>query len=85
VGNPIGGGDVVKAGNTYDLHVQYEFRGANFLRGWQVYVDVQNLFDKNPPFYNGNTAGILGGAWGYNGFVSNPVGRLTSIGVRAKF
>lgn len=85
VGNPVGGGDVVKAGNTYDLHVQYEFRGANFLRGWQVYVDVQNLFDAKPPFYNGNTAGILGGAWGYNGFVSNPLGRLTAIGVRAKF
>jgi len=85
VGNPIGGGDVVKAGNTYDLHVQYEFKGGNFLRGWQVYVDVQNLFDKNPPFYNGNTGGIIGGAWGYNGFVSSPVGRLTAIGVRAKF
>ena len=85
VGNPIGGGDKVKAGNTFDLHVQYEFRGQNFLRGWQVYVDAQNLFDKDPPFYNGNTNGILGGAWGYNGFVSNPLGRIVSIGLRAKF
>ena len=85
VGNPVGGGDVVKAGNTFDLHLQFEFKGDNFLRGWQIYADVQNVFDKNPPFYNGNTAGIIGGAFGYNGFVSNPVGRLTAIGVRAKF
>jgi len=85
VGNPTGGGDKVKAGNTFDLHLQYEFQGENFLRGWQVYVDTQNLFDKKPPFYNGNTSGILGGAWGYNGFVSNPIGRLISLGLRAKF
>ena len=85
IGNPTGGGDVVKAADIFDLHLQYEFRGESFLRGWQVYVDAQNLFDTKPRFYNGNTSGILGGAWGYNGFVSNPIGRLTSIGLRAKF
>jgi iron complex outermembrane recepter protein len=85
VGNPVGGGDKVKAANIFDLHVQYEFKGEGFLRGWQIYVDSQNIFDKDPPFYNGNTNGILGGAWGYNGFVSNPLGRVISIGVRAKF
>jgi iron complex outermembrane recepter protein len=85
IGNPTGGGDLVKAGDTFDLHLQYEFQGESFLKGWEVYVDGQNIFDKNPPFYNGNTSGILGGAWGYNGFVSNPIGRLISIGLRAKF
>jgi iron complex outermembrane receptor protein len=84
-GNPNGGGDPVKDGNTFDLHVQYEFGGESFARGWQVFVDVQNLFDTNPPFYNGNTGGILGGAAGYNGFVSNPLGRLTALGLRVKF
>lgn len=84
VGNPTGGGDIVKAANIFDLHLQYEVQGASMLRGWEAYVDVQNLFNKNPPFYNGNTAGILGGAWGYNGFVSNPLGRLISIGIRTK-
>jgi iron complex outermembrane receptor protein len=85
VGNPTGGGDRVKAANTFDLHAQYEFGGESFASGWQIYVDVQNVFDKDPPFYNGNTNGILGGAWGYNGFVSNPLGRLTSLGLRVKF
>ena len=28
---------------------------------------------------------IIGGAFGYNGFVSNPLGRVTSLGLRAKF
>lgn len=84
VGNPVGGGDTVKAHNTFDLHAQYEFGGESFARGWQVYVDAQNIFDRDPPFYNGNTAGILGGAWGYNGFVSNPVGRLISVGLRVR-
>ncbi|PZU08768.1 TonB-dependent receptor [Sphingomonas sp.] len=84
VGNPTGGGDKVKANNLFDMHLQYTFKTGNFLNGWQLYVDMQNIFDRNPPFYNGNTGGILGGAWGYNGFVSNPLGRLTSFGLRVK-
>lgn len=84
VGNPIGGGDKVKANDTFDLNMRYNFEGG-VVDGWQVYLDVQNLFDKDPPFYNGNTSGILGGAWGYNGFVSNPLGRIVSLGLRAKF
>ncbi|WP_375194206.1 TonB-dependent receptor domain-containing protein [Sphingobium sp.] len=84
VGNPIGGGDRVKANDIFDLHLQYEFQGESFARGWQVYVDAQNIFDRKPPFYNGNTNGILGGAWGYNGFVSNPIGRMISLGLRVR-
>ena len=84
VGNPVSGGDKVKDNNTFDLHAQYELGGDSFLRGWQLFVDVQNVFDTDPPFYSGNTGGILGGASGYNGFVSNPLGRLTSIGLRIK-
>ncbi len=85
VGNPTGGGDKVKNNDIFDIHLQYTFGGENMLRGWQLFVDMQNIFDKDPPFYNGNTNGILGGAWGYNGFVSNPIGRLTTLGLRMKF
>ncbi|MEG3149274.1 TonB-dependent receptor [Sphingomonas sp. ZT3P38] len=85
VGNPTGGGDKVKADNTFDLHLQYTIRSEGSFNGWQAYVDVKNLFDKTPPYYNGNTAGIIGGAWGYNGFVSNPLGRLISVGLRTRF
>jgi iron complex outermembrane receptor protein len=86
VGNPTGGGDKVKSQTIFDLHASYSFEeGVGPLSGAQVYVDVQNLFDKDPPFYNGNTSGILGGAWGFNGFTSNPIGRLVSFGLRADF
>jgi iron complex outermembrane receptor protein len=84
-GNPSGGGDHVKADNNFDLHVQYTMKSDGMFNGWQFYVDVKNLFNTDPPFYSGNTAGIIGGAFGYNGFVSNPLGRVTSIGLRAKF
>lgn len=84
-GDPVGGGDRVDANNTFDLHLQYTFETANFLNDWQVFLDVQNLFDTEPPFYNGNTGGFMGGAWGYNGFVSSPIGRLTTVGLRARF
>jgi outer membrane receptor protein involved in Fe transport len=67
------------------LNVQYQFSGDKFFKGWIVYANIRNLLDKDPPFYNGNTAGILGGAWGYNGFVSNPVGRLVTLGLRTRF
>ena len=77
-GQPIGGGDNVAANDTFDLHVQYELQSkAAWASGTQVYVDVQNLFDKAPPFYNS--------ANGYDGFGSNPIGRVVSIGARKTF
>ncbi len=84
-GNPNGGGDLVKSNNIFDLHLQYTMGGEGLTRGWQFFVDVQNLLDKDPPFYNGNVGGITGAGFGYNAFVSNPLGRLTSVGVRVKF
>jgi iron complex outermembrane receptor protein len=83
-GNPIGGGDLVKADLTFDLHAAYEFEG-DLLNGSQIYIDVKNVFDKTPPFYNGNTTGVGVGAWGFNGFTSNVLGRLMSVGFRAAF
>lgn len=83
-GNPSGGGDFVKSATTFDLHAAYSFQSGS-LQGDQVYVDVKNVFDQDPPFYNGNTNGILGGSYGFNGFVSNPLGRIVSLGFRARF
>ncbi len=84
-GNPTGGGDRVRSDLTIDMHVAYDFKGS-FLEGSQIYVDVKNLFDRDPPFYNGNTTGAGGvGAWGFNGFTSNLLGRLVSVGFRGAF
>ena len=76
-GVPTGGGDTVKANNTVDAHVAYNFTDDGYLKDLQVYLDVQNVFDKDPPFYN--TAN------GFDPFAGNPLGRLTSVGFRKKF
>jgi iron complex outermembrane receptor protein len=76
-GVPTGGGDRVKAGNFFDLHVAYDVPGDGLTQDLQVFVDVNNLFDKDPPFYNSNN--------GYDTFSGNPIGRLTTIGVRKKW
>ncbi|PKQ01188.1 MAG: TonB-dependent receptor [Alphaproteobacteria bacterium HGW-Alphaproteobacteria-13] len=83
-GNPTGGGDRVRADLTIDMHLAYNFNDS-FMQGSQIYVDVKNLFDREPPFYNGNTTGAGVGAWGFNGFTSNLLGRLVSVGFRANF
>lgn len=84
-GNPTGGGDKVRSDLNFDLHLTYNFNGS-FANGSQVYLDVKNVFDREPPFYNGNTTGAGGvGAWGFNGFSSNLLGRLVSVGFRAQF
>jgi iron complex outermembrane receptor protein len=86
-GNPTGGGDKVKSDLTFDMHASYTFGEdvAGLMSGSQVYIDINNVFDKDPPFFNGNTAGIGVGGWGYNGFTSNPIGRMISVGARARF
>jgi len=84
-GNPVGGGDPVRSDLTFDLHAAYTFKG-DFMTDSQIYIDVKNLFDRNPPFYNGNTTGAGGvGAWGFNGFTSNLLGRIVAVGFRANF
>jgi iron complex outermembrane receptor protein len=87
-GQPIGGGDTVSANDTFDLHVGYDFAGKDLWnKGVQVYVDVQNLFDKAPPFYNQGSLPGAGGLLtsGYDSFGGNPIGRIVSIGARKKF
>lgn len=79
-GYPTGhGGDKVHSYTTVDLHVSYKL--PPFIAGHnarpQVYVDVNNLFDQDPPFYNSRT--------GYTTFAGNPIGRIVSLGFRAAF
>jgi iron complex outermembrane receptor protein len=76
-GVPTGGGDLVKAGNTFDLHVAYDFQGDGMTRDLQLFMDVNNVFDADPPFYNSNN--------GYDTFSGNPLGRLISVGIRKEW
>lgn len=76
-GLPTGGGDKVKAGNFFDGHLAYDFQGEGLTQGLQVFADVNNIFDKKPPFYNS--------ANGYDSFSGNPLGRQTTVGFKKKF
>jgi iron complex outermembrane receptor protein len=80
-------GDHVSPWTTMDLNVAYTFEDG-MLGGQQFYVHAKNLFDEEPPFINttaNGTAGSSGGAFGFNAFNASPVGRVISMGVRAKF
>jgi iron complex outermembrane recepter protein len=74
-GIPSGGGDKVAATELVDAHVAYNFSGR--FSGSQVFVDVTNLFDKQPSFYNSTT--------GYDQYTGNILGRVVTVGVRGKF
>jgi iron complex outermembrane receptor protein len=76
-GVPVGGGDWVEPYVTVDLHVQHDFTGGGWLDKSSLYVDVTNLFNANPPFYNSTV--------GYDTFQTSPIGRLIGIGARKKF
>jgi len=78
------GGDHVHANVTFDLHASYNFPEGMF-SGDQIYLDVKNIFNQQPPFYNYAVPSNANSTNGINTFVSNPIGRLISAGVRADF
>jgi iron complex outermembrane receptor protein len=77
-GVPTGdGGDRVRAHTTVDLHLDYKIPSTSILGDSQVYVDVNNLFDREPPFYASTQ--------GYDNFSGNPLMRVVSVGFRSKW
>jgi iron complex outermembrane receptor protein len=80
-GNPNGGGDPVKAYMTFDIHASYDF-DEGLLSGDQVYVTMTNLGDNHPPFYNSAGQASITGT---DDLVTNLIGRLTVVGIRARF
>ena len=76
-GVPTGGGDPVKAYTTFDLHLSYKLPRTGFLPKGSIYLDVVNLFDKKPAFYNS--------AQGYDTFTGNPLLRVATVGIRARW
>jgi iron complex outermembrane receptor protein len=76
-GLPSSGGDKVRSNATFDLNLTYTLPGSGSLGGSQIFVDATNLFDREPAFYNS--------ANGYDQYSGNPIGRVITIGLRAKF
>jgi iron complex outermembrane receptor protein len=75
-GIPTGGGDPVDSYTSVNLNLQYDLGGR--LPGENtVFLDVDNLFDENPPFVNGSL--------GFDTFGAFPMGRIITIGLRSEF
>lgn len=84
-GNPNGGGDTVDATNTFDLHLAYKLGFGETFDDVSLALDVRNLTDADPEFFNGNLGGFMGGAWGYDNYNANPVGRQITLAVKMNF
>lgn len=75
-GIPVSGGDKVDSYTSVRLNVQYDL--SSMLPGDTVAtLNVDNLFDSYPPFVNFNT--------GFDNFISFPMGRVFTVGIRTKF
>jgi iron complex outermembrane recepter protein len=74
-GNPIGGGDGVKANATFDAHLGFDFSALHW-GNEMVSVSVRNIFNKTPPFYNSVA--------GYDTYIASPLGRQVTLAFTAK-
>lgn len=74
---PIGGGQHIPALTIVNAYATYIFPRDSFLAGTQVSLTVDNLFDRNPPFYNT--------AFGYDGNAANPIGRMATFAVTERW
>jgi iron complex outermembrane recepter protein len=86
-GFPVSGGDPVDSFGTLDLNVSYRFQDLWFSRETQLFVDATNVLDEDPPQYNtfaiGGNNGV--GVAGYDPVNASPLGRVITVGIRAKF
>jgi len=76
-GNVSGGGDYVHSWTTVDVHASWDFSHQGLLGDSQVYIDVNNIANEAPPFFNNSN--------GYDPFGSNPLGRVMSVGIRSRW
>lgn len=60
---------------TFDMALAYDLPG--FMRNTQLILRAQNLFDRDPPFYNS--------ANGYDPRVASPFGRILEVTFRGRF
>ncbi|MFV0643947.1 MAG: TonB-dependent receptor plug domain-containing protein [Sphingomonadaceae bacterium] len=76
----------VKAFTTFDLRMAYDMgeTGISGMEGLRVGLDIQNLFDKGPPFVDLAPIGN-GGGGGYDAQNASPLGRIVSLSLSKEF
>jgi iron complex outermembrane receptor protein len=71
----------IKSFTTVDLHAGWKLPFGGLASKTQLTVDVNNLFDRDPPFfYDPSTQ-----SYGYDSSAASPLGRVVSVGLRAAF
>ena len=70
--------------NTVDLHVGWNIPASGLLSGTQLTVDVNNLFNADPPFFY-NSGDNTSDARGYDPSAASALGRLVEVGVRKRW
>lgn len=71
----------VDAFNVVNLFFRYDFRGEDLLKDLQLTLNIDNVFDQDPPEYRGVQLG------GFAGIAPNvnTLGRLVQFGISKKF
>lgn len=71
----------IDAFNVFNLFLQFDFAGESLLKDVTLTLNVDNIFDQDPPLFRGGSS--TGGTGGYaNGFT---LGRLVQFGIRKRF
>lgn len=69
--------ETIDAFDTFNFYASYSLDANDLVGDTQIFLQVQNLLDEEPPFVNSSG--------GYNSSDSSPLGRLATIGLRTSF
>ena len=72
----------VKPFNTVDANISIKLSKWIPIKEASLLINVENLFDANPPFYNGSS---IGPTSGFNIYTASPIGRVVRVGLRTTF
>ena len=68
----------IKAYDTINMFAQYDFKGDGMMKDLSLTFNVDNLFDKDPPPYNGSLNSL-------DGYAVTSIGRVFQFGISKKF
>jgi iron complex outermembrane receptor protein len=72
----------VKSFNVINTFFEYDFKGDGFMKDLALTLNVDNVFDQDPPLFRGGSSSGGTGGYGSNGFT---LGRLFQFGIQKKF
>lgn len=68
----------IKSYNIINMFAQYDFGGEGLFKDFALTLNVDNVFDEDPPAYNGSLNSL-------DGYAVSSIGRTVQIGISKKF